>query len=68
MNCQFQRAGAGGALSETVGVADHDSKSCDASHLGNDRRWIRNVVQQSERHDDIETAVREGEFLAASVV
>ena len=46
MNCQFQHAGCDGSLSETVSVADHDSNSCDARHLGYDWRCSGNVVQQ----------------------
>jgi hypothetical protein len=68
MNCQFQRADGGRALSEAVGIADHDSKSGYAHHLSDNRRWIRDMVQQAERHYDIKTAVMEGEMLAASVM
>jgi hypothetical protein len=68
MNCQFQQAGCGGSLPETVGVADHDSKSCDARHLGYDWRCNGNVVQQTARHDYIETALAEWEIFADRVV
>jgi hypothetical protein len=54
-------------LSEAIGIADHDSKSCYAHHLSDDRCWIRDMVKQAERHDDIETTVMEREMLAASV-
>src|ERR1700728_1184428 len=68
MNCHFKRAGTARTLSEAVSVADHDSKSRDTSHLADDRRGIRNVVQEAERHDDVETAVMKWQLLAASVV
>jgi hypothetical protein len=68
MNCQFQHAGCSGSLPETVGVADHYSKLRDARHLGYDRCWGGNVVQQTERHDHIEAVVVEWEVFAASFV
>ena len=55
-------------LPETVSVADHDSKSCDARHLGYHWRCSGNVVQQTERHHYIETAIVEWEIFAVSVV
>jgi len=52
VNCQLKCAGGGGTLSEAVGVADHYTASSDASHFGDDRRWIWNMMQYAKRHYD----------------
>jgi hypothetical protein len=68
MNRQLQRASGGRALPEAVTVADHDCTARDPGHFGHDRRRIRNVMQYTKRHDDIETAFAEGKSLAAGIV
>jgi hypothetical protein len=51
------------ALSKTVAICDNDHASRNTKHFLYNRRWIWNVVQNTEFTDRVKAAVGEGESI-----